>query len=156
MARYIMGKEVVEVYAKGAVLVNKAIGDAGDIDTALTTLIFEDGAMANIDNSRKAVYGYDQRLEVFGSEGMVKADNNFPDNHQTFGPDGVHGSLPLYFFLERYTTSYLNEMGAFIKSAQNDEKVIVSGIDGLNAMKIALAAKKSLQENRPVLLKELD
>ena len=72
MARYIIGKEVVEVFAKGAVNVDPEIGKAGDIDTALSTLLFEDGTMANIDNSRKAVYGYDQRLEVFGSEGMVK------------------------------------------------------------------------------------
>jgi len=150
MARYIMNKEVVEVYSKGAVLVDPAIGDAGDIDTALTTLTFEDGTMANIDNSRKAVYGYDQRLEVFGSAGMVKADNNFPDNHQHFSADGIHGSLPLNFFLERYTTSYLNEMSAFFESIQNGEDLPVTGKDGLEAMKIALAAKKSVEENRSV------
>jgi len=155
MARYIMEKEVVEVYSKGAVLVDKAIGKAGDIDTALTTLIFEDGSMANIDNSRKAVYGYDQRLEVFGSGGMVKVDNNFPDNHQLYGADGIHGSLPLNFFLERYTASYLNEIAAFFTSIRNDTDVVVSGIDGLSAMKIALAAKKSVNENRVVSIKEI-
>jgi myo-inositol 2-dehydrogenase/D-chiro-inositol 1-dehydrogenase len=155
MARYILDKEIVEVYARGAVLVDKAIGDAGDIDTALTTLIFEDGAMANIDNSRKAVYGYDQRLEVFGSCGMVKVDNNFPDNHQLLVPDGIYGSLPLHFFIERYTTSYLNEMDAFMRSVLNNEDTAVSGIDGLKAMRIALAAKKSVKENRPVLLSEI-
>lgn len=150
MARYIMNKEVVEVYSRGAVLVDKAIGDAGDIDTALTTLIFEDGTMANIDNSRKAAYGYDQRLEVFGSEGMAKVDNNFPDNHQLYGSDGIQGSLPLNFFLERYTTSYLNEMRAFSDAILYNNELPVSGKDGLNAMKIALAAKKSITENRPV------
>ena len=150
MARYIMNKEVVEVYSRAAVLIDPAIGEAGDIDTALTTLTFEDGTMANIDNSRKAVYGYDQRLEVFGSEGMAKVDNNFPDNHQLFGPDGIHGSLPLNFFLERYTTSYLNEMQAFFNAIQYDDDLPVSGNDGLMAMKIALAAKKSIEENRPV------
>lgn len=155
MARYIMGKEVTEVFSRGAVMVDKAIGEAGDIDTALTTLIFEGGAMANIDNSRKAAYGYDQRLEVFGSEGMVKADNNFPDNHQFYSADGVHGSLPLHFFLERYATSYLNEMAVFFKAIQNDEAVVVSGEDGLKAMKIALAAKKSIAENRPVRVEEI-
>jgi myo-inositol 2-dehydrogenase/D-chiro-inositol 1-dehydrogenase len=155
MARYIMNQEVVEVYSRGAVMVDEAIGDAGDIDTALTTLIFENGAMANIDNSRKAVYGYDQRLEVFGSGGMAKVDNNFPDNHQLYGPDGIHGALPLHFFLERYTTSYLNEMEAFFNSIQNNEDVVVSGEDGLKSMKIALAAKKSVKENRPVLVKEI-
>lgn len=155
MARYIMNKEVVEVYSRGAVMVDKAIGEAGDIDTALTTLTFEDGAMANIDNSRKAVYGYDQRLEVFGSGGMVKADNNFPDNHQLYGPDGVHGALPLHFFLERYMASYFNEMKAFFESIQNNEEITVSGVDGLMAMKIALAAKRSVKENKPILLKEI-
>ncbi len=155
MARYIMNKEVVEVYSRGAVLVDPAIGEAGDIDTALTTLTFEDGTMANIDNSRKAVYGYDQRLEVFGSKGMVKADNNYPDNHQYFGANGVSGSLPLNFFLERYTASYLNEMSAFFSSVQNNEELPVSGKDGLEAMKIALAAKKSVSENRPVKIEEI-
>jgi myo-inositol 2-dehydrogenase / D-chiro-inositol 1-dehydrogenase len=155
MARYIMNKEVVEVYSRGAVMVDKAIGTAGDIDTALTTLIFEDGSMANIDNSRKAVYGYDQRLEIFGSGGMARVDNNFPDNHQLYGPDGIHGELPLHFFLERYTTSYLNEIAAFIKSIKNNEDVPVSGLDGLKSMQIALAAKKSVLENRPVLISEI-
>ncbi len=150
MARYIMNKEVVEVYSRGAVLVDKAIGDAGDIDTALTTLIFADGTMANIDNSRKAAYGYDQRLEVFGSLGMAKVDNNFPDNHQFYGSDGIQGSLPLNFFLERYTTSYFNEMRAFFDAILFNKELPVSGKDGLNAMKIALAAKKSIAENRPV------
>lgn len=155
MARHIMNKEVLEVYSRGAVMVDKAIGEAGDIDTALTTLIFEDGTMANIDNSRKAVYGYDQRLEVFGSQGMAKVDNNFPDNHQLYSSDGIHGTLPLHFFLERYTASYLNELEAFFKSVQRNEEVVVSGLDGLKAMKIALAAKKSVKENRPVLVKEI-
>ena len=155
MARYIMDKEVVEVYSKGAVLVDPEIGIAGDIDTALTTLTFADGTMANIDNCRKAVYGYDQRLEVFGSGGMVKADNNFPDNHQYFGADGIHGSLPLNFFLERYTASYLNEMTEFFKSIQTGVELPVTGNDGLEAMKIALAALKSVKENRPVLVKEV-
>jgi len=155
MARYIMNKEVKEVYSRGAVLVDPAIGEAGDIDTALTTLTFEDGTMANIDNCRKAVYGYDQRLEVFGSAGMVKADNNFPDNHQHYSADGVHGALPLNFFLERYTASYLNEMSAFFNAVKTGEELPVSGKDGLEAMKIALAALKSVKENRPVSMKEV-
>lgn len=156
MARYIMNKEVVEVYSRAAVLVDPAIGEAGDIDTALTTLTFEDGTMANIDNCRKAVYGYDQRLEVFGSGGMAKVDNNYPDNHQFFGADGVQGSLPLNFFLERYTASYLNEMSAFFKSVHDGDDLPVTGKDGLAAMKIALAALKSVKEKRPVLVKEID
>ena len=155
MARYIMGKEVVEVFAKGAVKVDPEIGKAGDIDTALTTLLFDDGSMANIDNSRKAVYGYDQRLEVFGSEGMVKIDNNFPDTHQFFGSDGIHGSLPLHFFLERYADSYVNELEAFFKALADGTPMPVSGDDGLQSMKIALAAKRSVAENRPVRIDEI-
>ena len=155
MARYIMDKKVVEVYSKGAVLVDKAIGEAGDIDSALTTLTFEDGTMANIDNCRKAVYGYDQRLEAFGSNGMVKADNNFPDNHQYYGADGIHGSLPLNFFLERYTTSYINEMQQFFNAIDKDEDMPVTGDDVLEAMKIALAARKSILENRPIRLDDI-
>ena len=156
MARYIMDKKVVEVYSKGAVLVDKAIGEAGDIDSALTTLTFEDGTMANIDNCRKAVYGYDQRLEAFGSNGMVKADNNFPDNHQFYGADGIHGSLPLNFFLERYTRSYINEMHQFFNAIDKDENMPVTGDDALAAMKIALAAKKSILENKPIGLDDMN
>lgn len=156
MARYIMNKEVVEVYSRAAVLIDPAIGEAGDIDTALTTLTFEDGTMANIDNCRKAVYGYDQRLEVFGSKGMAKVDNNYPDNHQFYSAECVQGSLPLNFFLERYTTSYLNEMAAFFKSVQDGDELPVSGNDALAAMKIALSALKSVKENRPVLVEEVD
>ncbi len=99
MARYISGKQVKEVFAKGAVMVDPEIGKAGDIDTAVITLTFEDGSMAVIDNCRKAVYGYDQRLEVFGSKGMAQAENNFPNNHKLYTESGVSGDLPLHFFL---------------------------------------------------------
>ncbi|MCC5927795.1 MAG: inositol 2-dehydrogenase [Cyclobacteriaceae bacterium] len=155
MARYIMQKEVKEVYSKSAVFVDPAIGEAGDIDTAVTTLTFEDGSMAVIDNCRKAVYGYDQRLEVFGSAGMAKVENNFPDNHSLSDGSGVHSALPLNFFMERYTTSYLNETRMFVKALVEGVEVPASGVDGLQAMKIALAAKKSITENRPVAISEI-
>ncbi|HEY3429337.1 MAG TPA: inositol 2-dehydrogenase [Cyclobacteriaceae bacterium] len=155
MARYIMGKEVVEVFATAAVLTDPVIKEAGDIDTAVVTLRFEDGSMAIIDNSRKAVYGYDQRLEVFGSKGMAKVDNNMPDNHELYDADGTHGSLPLNFFMERYTSSYLYEMKMFIQALQEGTALPVSGHDGLKAMAIALAAGKSVKENRPVKISEI-
>jgi len=155
MARYIMGKEVVEVSATAAVLTDPVIKEAGDIDTAVVTLRFEDGSMAVIDNSRKAVYGYDQRLEVFGSKGMAKVDNNMPDNHELYDADGTHGSLPLNFFMERYTASYLYEMKMFIQALQEGATLPVSGHDGLKAMTIALAAGKSVKENRPVRISEI-
>jgi len=155
MARYIVGSEVVEVYTKATVLVDPAIGKAGDVDTAIITLTFANGAIGVIDNSRKAVYGYDQRLEIFGSKGMVCADNNFPENHRYFAGDGVHGSLPLNFFMDRYVEAYANEMKLFCESVINKTKLPVSGEDGLYSVIIALAAKKSFLENRPVKISEI-
>ena len=107
MARYLSGSEVVEVYAAGGVLVDPRIGEAGDIDTAIITLKFENGAIGTIDNSRKAVYGYDQRVEVFGSGGMLGVSNNTPDSHVYSNADGVSMAKPLYFFLERYMDSFI-------------------------------------------------
>jgi len=155
MARYIMGKEVKQVYASAAVFWGEDIRAAGDIDTAVITLKFEDGSMAVIDNSRKAVYGYDQRLEVFGSKGMVNVDNNKPDNHFFYNENGVHSALPLHFFLERYTESYLYEMREFIKALTTGHDISVGGSDALQATLIALAAKKSVLENRPVDIDEV-
>jgi myo-inositol 2-dehydrogenase / D-chiro-inositol 1-dehydrogenase len=155
MARYIAGSEVTEVYTKASVLVDPAIGKAGDVDTAVITLSFANGAIGVIDNSRKAVYGYDQRVEIFGSKGMASADNNYPENHRYFASDGVHGSLPLNFFMERYIEAYANEMKIFCDAVINDLQLPVSGYDGLMSVAIALAAKKSHQENRPVKLSEI-
>lgn len=150
MARYIMGCEVTEVFAKANVLIDDGIGAAGDIDTAVITLTFENGAIGVIDNSRKAVYGYDQRLEVFGSKGMINIDNNRPDNHQYFGSDGVSQSLPLDFFMDRYLESYHIEMKEFVDALMNKKEMPVSGNDGLRSLIIGLAAAKSLKENKPI------
>ena len=155
MARYITGSEVTEVYTKSAVLVDPEIGKAGDIDTAIITLSFANGAIGVIDNSRKAVYGYDQRVEIFGSKGMALADNNYPENHRYFADDGVHGSLPLNFFMDRYLDAYANEMKIFCDSVINDKQPPVTGTDGLMSVVIALAAKKSQLEQRPVKLTEI-
>jgi myo-inositol 2-dehydrogenase/D-chiro-inositol 1-dehydrogenase len=150
-----MGCEVTEVYVAGGVMVDPAIGEAGDIDTAMITLRFENGAIGTIDNSRKAVYGYDQRVEVFGSGGMVAVGNNSPDNHVYMNAAGVHSALPLYFFLERYTESFIAEMREFVGSIQNDTTPPVTGIDGRAPVLIGMAAWKSYQENRPVKLSEV-
>jgi myo-inositol 2-dehydrogenase/D-chiro-inositol 1-dehydrogenase len=155
MARYIVGSEVTEVCVSAAVLVDPAIGQAGDVDTAVITLGFANGAIGVIDNSRKAVYGYDQRVEIFGSKGMVSADNNFPDNHRYLSSDGVHGSLPLNFFMDRYLEAYSNELKAFCDAVINDKPVPVGGEDGLMAVAIGLAAKRSVAERRPVKLSEI-
>jgi myo-inositol 2-dehydrogenase/D-chiro-inositol 1-dehydrogenase len=155
MARYLMGSEVREVYARAQVLVDRVFEKVGDWDTALVTLVFENGALGSIDNSRKAVYGYDQRVEVFGSEGMVAVKNNTPDNHVYLDRVGRHSSLPLNFFMERYTESYLREMQAFVDAVRENQAVPVSGKDGLLAVAIGLAAAKSAKENRPVKLSEI-
>lgn len=155
MARYIMGKEVTEVFASAAVFLGEDIAAAGDIDTAIINLKFEDGSMAVIDNSRKAVYGYDQRLEVFGSKGMVNVDNNTADSHRLYHEKGVDSALPLHFFLERYTESYLYEMREFIAALDGKAAIPVGGIDALYATKIALAAKRSVLEKRVVAIAEI-
>lgn len=156
MARFLSGSEVVEVFAAGAVLVDPEIGKAGDIDTAVITLKFENGAIGTIDNSRKAVYGYDQRVEVFGSGGMVAVANNYPDSHVLSNGDGVTSSKPLYFFLERYAESFTEEMRQFIEAIQLGKDTPVTALDGRKPIIIAMAAKKSLIENRPVKLSEIE
>lgn len=156
MARFVVGKEVEEVYAKGAVLIDPEIGKAGDIDTAVITLTYTDGSMAVIDNSREAVYGYDQRVEVFGSKGMVQAHNNFYDSHRLYNSKGIHAALPLHFFLDRYAQAFKTEMLEYIKSLKNGTKVPVGGEDGMSSLKIGLAAIKSFQEKRPVRIDEIN
>lgn len=155
MARFVVNKEVDEVYAKGAVLVDQAIGNVGDIDTAVITLTYTDGSMAIIDNSREAAYGYDQRIEVFGSKGMIQADNNFHNSHRLYNKEGVQGALPLHFFLERYEKAYKTEMSDFIKGLENGSMMSVNGNDGLQSLKIGLASIKSLQEKRPIKISEI-
>lgn len=155
MARYLIGSEVVEIFAAGAVLVDPAIGQAGDIDTAMVTLRYANGAIGTIDNSRRAVYGYDQRVEVFGSEGVVVVANNTPHNAVYSNAEGVQSALPLYFFLERYTEAYVAEMKAFISAIAQNTTPLVTGLDGRIPVVMGLAAGKSYRENRPVKLSEI-
>jgi myo-inositol 2-dehydrogenase/D-chiro-inositol 1-dehydrogenase len=137
------------------VFVDPMIAQAGDFDTAVIALTFENGAFAVIDNSRKAAYGYDQRVEMFGSGGMVAIANNTPDTHILCDRAGIHTSLPLNFFLERYAESYRLEMLAFVDAVVNEKPAPVGGEDGLKAVVIALAAGISARENRPVKLSEI-
>ncbi len=156
MARYLMGSEVEQVFAAGNVLVDPEIGKAGDIDTAVTTLRFANGALGVIDNSRKAVYGYDQRAEVFGSGGMALATNKTPDNVAQSDGVGVHSAKPLNFFVERYAEAYVEEMRAFIQCILENKSPSVTGIDARIPVVIGYAALKSWKENRPVRLSEVD
>ncbi len=156
MARYLSGSEVEEVYAAGGVMVDPAIGAAGDIDTAIITLKFANGAIGTIDNCRKAVYGYDQRAEVFGSGGMAATANNTANTSAYSNADGVTSEKPLYFFLERYMESFVAEMREFITAIRENTPTPVSVLDGRKPVVIAMAAKRSLQENRPVKLSEIE
>ena len=155
MARFIVDKEIQEVYAKGEAFTDISISKAGDIDTAVIVLKYIDSTLAIIDNSRKAAYGYDQRLEVFGSKGMIQANNVMIDNNNLFTQNGVKSSLPMNFFMERYADAYKKEIIDFIDSVKNNKEVSVSGIDGLKSLQIGLAANKSLKENRPVKVDEI-
>ena len=155
MARYLIGDEVVEVYATGGVRVDPAIGAVGDIDTAVITLQFKNGVIATIDNSREAVYGYDQRVEVFGSKGMVTAANPLRDTVTFTGSKETRAALPPYFFVERYKAAYLSELQAFCACIQDGTPPPVTGEDGRAPVVIGLAALKSLREKRPVLLSEI-
>lgn len=152
MARYISNSEVSEVYAVGKNLVDPAIGEAGDIDSAVVILKFDNAVTAVIENSRQAAYGYDQRLEVFGSKGMAMADHTKKDNHVLLNEVGIHQSRPMDFFMDRYVDSYLNELNAFIQAIAQGKPQPVTGDDGLKATKIALAANQSMKENKPVKL----
>lgn len=155
MARFLAGSEPVQVFAVGDALINKDILQYDDIDTAIITIKFENGAMAVIDNSRQAVYGYDQRIEVFGSKGMVKCENNTPTQTTLFTKDAVINEKPLYFFLERYLESFEVELGQFFNAIETGEQTPVVGKDGLVPILMGIAAKKSLKENRPVLISEI-
>jgi myo-inositol 2-dehydrogenase/D-chiro-inositol 1-dehydrogenase len=156
MARYLIDSEVEEMYAVGGVRIDPAIGQAGDIDTAIITLTFANGVLGTIDNSRQAVYGYDQRVEVFGSQGMISTGNNTPDQTVLSNAQGVHSALPLYSFIERYTDSYIAEIAAFIRCIQDDTLPPVSGLDGRIPVLMGRAALQSLTEGHPVRLDDID
>ncbi len=156
MARFLIDSEVEQVYAAGGVMVDPAIGEAGDIDTTLITLHYANGVLGAIDNSRQAVYGYDQRVEVFGSGGVVTVSNDVPDSAVVSNANGVHGSLPLFFFVERYTEAYVTQLNAFVACILEDTPPLVTGIDGRTPVVMGYAAKKSFLEKRPVRLSEVD
>lgn len=156
MVRYLAGCDAEEIYVQSAVLVDPAIGEAGDVDTAVITLKMENGAIAVIDNSRRAVYGYDQRAEVFGSRGMAATSNDTLSSMVLSDAEGVTGEKPLYFFLERYMQSFAAEIKGFISAIENDTDTLVGVEDGLKPVLMGIAAKKSVLEHRPVKLSEIE
>jgi myo-inositol 2-dehydrogenase/D-chiro-inositol 1-dehydrogenase len=155
MARYLIGSDVEEVYTVADVKVDPEIGAAGDVDTAVIVLKFANGVIGTIENSRRAVYGYDQRAEVFGSGGAVSISNNYANNAVVSTATNIYRDLPLHFFVERYTESYLLEMRAFVDAVVNNKPVSVTGNDGRVPVVMGLAARKSYDENRPVRITEI-
>ena len=153
MCRFLLG-EVDEIFAMADVMVDAAIGAAGDIDTAKVLLRFENGVIGSIENSRRAVFGYDQRVEVFGSAGAASSGNVHPDQVTISDGDSVRRGKPLYFFVERYMESYAAEMMAFVEAIEQDKAVPVSGLDGRAPVVMAEAGMRSVRENRPVKLSE--
>ena len=155
MARFLAGSEVEEVYASGAVRVDPAIGAAGDLDTVLVVLKFANGAIGTIDNSRRAAYGYDQRVEVLGSTGAISTGNNYANTAVLSDAQSVRRDLPLHFFLERYTESFAAELKVFVDAVLRDLPVPVTGADARAPVVMGLAARKSYDEHRPVRLSEI-
>ena len=155
MVRFLSGSEVAAVSAAGTVLVSDEIRAVGDIDTAIVTLWFENGAIGVIDNSRQAVYGYDQRAEVFGSKGMVQIENDTESRVIRTTAEGPRGDKPLWFFLERYAEAYARESAAFVKALHEGASPPTTGVDGLAPMLIGAAAKKSMEERRVVTIAEV-
>jgi myo-inositol 2-dehydrogenase / D-chiro-inositol 1-dehydrogenase len=154
MARYLLG-EVEEVHTTAAVLVDPEIGRAGDVDTAVVVLRFACGAIGTIDNCRRAVYGYDQRVEVLGETGMLSNQNHVPALVVESNAAGVHEPPLLDFFMQRYEGAFAAEMGAFVEAVVKDTPTLVGGEDGRLSVVLGYAALKSLKENRPVRVSEI-
>ena len=154
MARFQIG-EVEEVYALGNVMIDEELKSFGDIDTDIVTLKFKNGAIGAIDNSRQAVYGYDQRLEVFCLNGMAKADNQMENTVTTGNVDGFTASRLPFFFMQRYAPCYVDEVREFVECVRKDLPTPTTGDDGRKAVVLGYAAWKSYHENRPVKLSEI-
>jgi myo-inositol 2-dehydrogenase/D-chiro-inositol 1-dehydrogenase len=154
MARFQAGDEVEEVYALGDVQISPEIKGI-DIDTAVAVLKYKNGAMGLVDNCRQAVYGYDQRVEVFGTKGCAIAENDVPTTVKIYTKDTtIQDKIP-YFFLERYMGSYQEEMKQFFDCLKTGKEMPVTGQDGMMDIVVAIAATKSLKEHRPVKISEV-
>ena len=152
MANFIMGDLPVSVFAAGSSIVDPEIGAAGDVDTAVVTLTYADGRVAVIKNSRRAVYGYDQRVEVLGSQGLLQAQNMLENTVVKSNAQGVTGAKPTYFFLERYMPAYAAEWAAFVRAVKTGCALPVTLADGVAALTMAEAATRSSQTGAPVRL----
>ena len=156
MARFLLGEEVISVSAQASCLVDAAIGEAGDVDTAVITMTTASGKLAQISNSRRASFGYDQRIEVHGSEGMLVAQNVNENTVVAYNQAGVSSAKPVHFFLERYEAAYRAELDSFVRCLMGEPVKLPTMDDGLQALILAEAALLSLQQGRTVSLSELD
>jgi myo-inositol 2-dehydrogenase / D-chiro-inositol 1-dehydrogenase len=152
MARWLMGENPSEVFAFASCLVDPDIGKVGDVDSAVVVMKSASGVLCQINNSRRSVYGYDQRIEVFGSQGMLRAENEVPTSVQYFGADNVSADKPLHFFMERYAQAYQRELDDFVDTIQKDLTPRASGEDGRWALLLADAALESFRTRQPVKL----
>jgi myo-inositol 2-dehydrogenase/D-chiro-inositol 1-dehydrogenase len=155
MARFLIGDEVEEMYATAGVMAVPEIGEAGDVDTAVVVLRFKKGTIGTIDNSRKAVFGYDQRVEILGSKGKIAAENRYPNQVEVSTGESIYSDRPYNFFMDRYPESFALEVAEFVKAVLENKPTPVTGADGRAPVVMALAARKSLDEHRPVKLAEV-
>ncbi len=155
MARFVTGSEVVEVSAHAAVLVDPAIGEAGDVDTAVVVLRHENGAITSIDNSRRAIYGYDQRVEVHGSLGMAQSENPLTYTGRIHSAEGSRQPTIPYFFQDRYVPAFIAQWQSFVAAVRSGSPTEVNGNDGRAPLVIGLAALKSVAEHRTVTTAEV-
>ena len=155
MANFIMGEAPVSVMATASSIVDPAIGEAGDVDTAVVTLTYADGRIAVIKNSRRAVYGYDQRVELLGSQGLLQAQNMLENTVVKSTTAGVTGAKPTFFFLERYMPAYAAEWAAFVAAITHKNPMPVTLDDGVAALAMAEAATRSARTGAPVMLANL-
>ena len=155
MANFIMGEAPISVMATASCVVDPEIGAAGDVDTAVVTLSYADGRIAVIKNSRRAAYGYDQRVELLGAQGLLQAQNMLENTVVKSTDKGVTGAKPTYFFLERYMAAYAAEWASFVDAVTNGTALPVTLSDGIDALAMAEAATRSAQSAMPVTLAEI-
>lgn len=154
MARYLTASEVVRVYATGAVRVDPEIGQLGDLDTVAIILHHADGCLTQIDNSRRSVYGFDQRVEVFGARGVASSENLPAHGAVVRTETGARAAALPWFFLERYLPSYVRQWEAFVTAVRGEAEVPVTGADARAALVLGLAAAASREQGRPVAVEE--
>lgn len=150
LVRYLTGNEIEEVFTFGSVLIDPNIGKIGDFDTVVVSLKFRNGTLGIIDNSRETNYGYDQRVEIFGSKGCISVDNPKLNQISFSAEEKIIIDNPNYWFFERYSNAYIEEMRYFFKAIQNNTEPLVTGVDALKAVLIGLAVQKSAKENKTI------